>query len=102
MLSRLETKQIEERQRFSMAMVIVFLMLTSSLLAFVQAINDGEEPTTQTRLVEGDTIGQSLAQSTYQAGQGSWTGAQDGVDALAHEALSNICLLYTSPSPRDS
>lgn len=90
MLSRLETKQIEERQRFSMAMVIVFLMLTSSLLAFVQAINDGEEPTTQTRLVEGDTIGQSLAQSTYQAGQGSWNGAQDGVDALAHEALSNM------------
>jgi len=90
MLSRLETKQIEERQQFSMAMIIVFLMLTSTLLAFVQGINDGDESTTETRLIEGDTIGQSLAQSTYQAGQGSWNGPQDGVDALAHEALSNM------------
>ena len=90
MLSRIESKQIEERQRLSMAVVIVFLMLTSSLLAFVQAVSDVEEPEAATRFVQGDSVGQSLAQSTDQGGQGGWNGVHDGGNDLLHEALSNM------------
>ena len=39
MLSKQYTQQIEERQRLSMAIIIVFLMLASSLLAMVQTLS---------------------------------------------------------------
>ena len=61
MLSKQYTQQIEERQRLSMAIIIVFLMLASSLLAMVQTVQDGEGPSQDTRLVQGGGLGMSLS-----------------------------------------
>jgi hypothetical protein len=48
MLSKQHTQRIEERQRLSMAIIIVFLMLASSLLAIAQTVTDGESPARDT------------------------------------------------------
>ncbi|MEC7504106.1 MAG: hypothetical protein VX524_02400, partial [Candidatus Thermoplasmatota archaeon] len=68
MLSRQYTQQREERQRLSMAIIIVFLMLASSLLAMVQTVQDGDGPSQDTRLVQGGGLGMSSVQSTDQGG----------------------------------
>ena len=60
-----------------MAIIIVFLMLASSLLAMVQTVQDGEGPSQDTRLVQGGGLGMSPVQSTDQGGQGEWDGAHD-------------------------
>jgi hypothetical protein len=95
MLSKERTQRIEERQQLSMAFIIVFLMLASSLLAIVQTVVDQPEATRETRLVEGGNIGMTPVQSTDQGGQGGWHGSQDVGLGLAHEALSNM--MWTDP-----
>ena len=95
MLSKHHTQKIEERQRLSMAIIIVFLMLASSLLAIVQTVHDQPTSTRATQMVDGDSIGMTPVQSTDQGGQGGWEGAQDGGMGLAHEALSNM--MWTDP-----
>ena len=69
MLSKQHTQHIEERQRLSMAITIVFLMLASSLLALVQTVHDGPETTKQTQLVQGGSLGMTPVQSTDQGGR---------------------------------
>ena len=78
-----------------MAIVLVFLMLTSSLLAIVQSIQDPSETQMETRLVDGAGIGYTPVQSTDQGGQGGWEGSNDGGWSLAHEALSD--LMWSDP-----
>ena len=95
MLSKQHVQHIEDRQRLSMAIIIVFLMLASSLLAIVQTVQDQPEPSRATRLVEGGNVGMTPVQSTDQGGQGGWEGAQDGGMGLAHEALAN--LMWSDP-----
>ena len=95
MLSKHHTQKIEERQRLSMAIIIVFLMLASSLLAIVQTVHDQPTSTRATQMVDGDSIGMTPVQSTDQGGQGGWEGTQDGGMGLAHEALSNM--MWTDP-----
>jgi hypothetical protein len=90
MLSKQHVQHIEDRQRLSMAIIIVFLMLASSLLAIVQTVQDQPEPSKATRLVEGGGLGLTPVQSTDQGGQGGWEGWQDGGSGLAHEALANM------------
>ncbi|MEC8152260.1 MAG: hypothetical protein VX068_06400, partial [Candidatus Thermoplasmatota archaeon] len=90
MLSKQYTQQIEERQRLSMAIIIVFLMLASSLLAMVQTVQDGDGPSQDTRLVQGGGLGMSSVQSTDQGGQGEWDGAHDASLDFAHEALLDM------------
>ena len=90
MLSKQYTQQIEERQRLSMAIIIVFLMLASSLLAMVQTVQDGDGTSQDTRLVQGGGLGMSPVQSTDQGGQGEWDGAHDASLDFAHEALLDM------------
>ena len=90
MLSKQHTQHIEERQRLSMAITIVFLMLASSLLAIVQTVHDGPESAKQTQLVQGGSLGMTPVQSTDQGGQGNWDGVHDARLDLDHEALSNM------------
>ncbi|MEC8167825.1 MAG: hypothetical protein VX052_02310, partial [Candidatus Thermoplasmatota archaeon] len=89
-LSKQYTQQIEERQRLSMAIIIVFLMLASSLLAMVQTVQDGNGTSQDTRLVQGGGLGMSPVQSTDQGGQGEWDGAHDASLDFAHEALLDM------------
>ena len=95
MLSKQHTQHIEERQRLSMAITIVFLMLASSLLALVQTVHDGPETTKQTQLVQGGSLGMTPVQSTDQGGQGNWDGVHDAGLDPAHEALSSM--MWTDP-----
>jgi len=95
MLTKHHVQNIEDRQRLSMAIVLVFLMLTSSLLAIVQGVQDQPETSRATRLVDGGGIGYTPVQSTDQGGQGGWEGANDGGWGLAHEALTN--LMWSDP-----
>ena len=90
MLSKTHIQNIEERQRLSMAIIIVFLMLASSLLAIVQTVHDQPDAPKATQLVDGGSIGMTPVQSTDQGGQGGWEGGQDGGMDLAHEALANM------------
>ena len=73
-----------------MAIIIVFLMLASSLLAIVQTVHDGESPTRDTQLVQAGGLSMSPVQSTDQGGQGGWDGAHDARLDFSHEALSNM------------
>ncbi|NDG47054.1 MAG: hypothetical protein EBY37_08155, partial [Flavobacteriia bacterium] len=70
-------------------------MLTSSLLAIVQSVQDQPENPRATRLVDGAGIGYTPVQSTDQGGQGGWEGANDGGWGLAHEALRD--LMWSDP-----
>ena len=69
MLSNTRNETIRRRQILSMSLTIIFLMISSPLLALVQPDN-GEQGTSETMLVKGQLIGQSPAQSTDQGGQG--------------------------------
>ena len=90
MLSKQHTQRIEERQQLSMAIIIVFLMLASSLLAIVQTVHEGEGPARDTQLVQGGGLGMSPVQSTDQGGQGGWDGAHDAGLDFSHDALSDM------------
>ncbi|MCH1540965.1 MAG: DUF4129 domain-containing protein [Candidatus Poseidonia sp.] len=90
MLSKTELQTIEERQQFTMASVIVFLMLTTSMMALVMAFSQADAPPRATTFVDGGEIDMTAAQSTDQGGQGGWMGAQHGAHTESHEALSNM------------
>ena len=53
-----------------MAIIIVFLMLASTLLAIVQTVHEDEGTARDTQLVQGGGLGMSPVQSTDQGGQG--------------------------------
>ena len=76
MLSNVQKETLHNRQKLSMSLTIVFLMLASTLLAVVQDFSEANTAET-TGFVEGQRIGQSIAQSTAQGGQG-----EDGLHTL--------------------
>ena len=76
-------KTLQNRQKLSMSLTIVFLMLTSTLLAVVQDFS-AEDETETIGFVEGQRIGQSIAQSTAQGGQGDWNGDHDPWHETGH------------------
>ena len=90
MLKHQVTEQIATRQRLSMAIIIVFLMVTSSLVSLAQTFQNGDENPTVTRLIKGGGIGLTPVQSTDQGGQGGWDGGLDALPPWAHEALTNM------------
>jgi len=95
MLSKEHTQRIENRRQLSTAIVLVFLMLASSLLAIAQTVNDGPESSKNTQFVEGGSLGMTPVQSTDQGGQGGWDGQHDANLDFGHEALSN--LMWSDP-----
>ena len=89
MLSKTQLKTITQRQKLTMSMTIIILMLTSTMLGIVQDLSADE--TTPTLLFsEGETITLTSGQSASQGGQGSWNGAQDTWQLEDHPALSDI------------
>ncbi len=95
MLSKEHTQRIENRRQLSTAIILVFLMLASSLLAIAQTVNDGPESNKNTQFVEGGSLGMTPVQSTDQGGQGGWDGQHDANLDFGHEALSN--LMWSDP-----
>ena len=89
MLSKTHLETISHRQKLTMSMTIIILMLTSTMLAIVQDFS-AEETTPTLRFSEGEKIIQTSAQSTEQGGQGSWNGAQDVWQLEDHPVLSEI------------
>ena len=94
MLSNVQKETLQNRQKLSMSLTIVFLMLTSTLLAVVQDFS-AEEPTDTSGFQEGQRIGQSISQSTGQAGQGDWNGDQDPWYETSHPSITD--LMWSDP-----
>ena len=90
MLSKQRKETIQERQQLSMAVILVFLMLASSLLAIVQGMTETQDAPLQHRMIQGGSVDMASAQSTDQGGQGGWEGNHDGGFSLAHEALMDM------------
>ena len=91
MLSKNHLETISHRQKITMSMTIIILMLTSTMLALVQDLSSEETAQTVT-FREGEKITQtSPVQSTEQGGQGSWNGAQDQWQLDNHPILSDTC-----------
>ena len=90
MLSKTQIEKIGQRQKISMSMIIIVLMLTSTMLAIVQDFSSQE--TSQTVVFrEGDKITQTApVQSSGQVGQGSWNGVQEVWQLDDHPVLSDI------------
>ena len=86
MLSNVHKETLQNRQKLSMSLTIVFLMLTSTLLAVVQDFS-AEDETETIGFVEGQRIGQSIAQSTAQGGQGDWNGDHDPWHETGHPSI---------------
>jgi len=95
MLSSKKLELVQERRKLPLAVLLVFLMLASTMLAIVEGISQQESPAPETALVTGGSLGMSLAQDISQTGQGTWEGGNDGGMTLGHEALSNI--MWTDP-----
>ncbi|MEZ8000990.1 MAG: DUF4129 domain-containing protein [Candidatus Poseidoniaceae archaeon] len=94
MLSKSHLETISQRQKLTMSMTIIILMLTSTMLAIVQDFSAEEtKPTLQ--FSEGERITLTSAQSTEQGGQGSWNGAQDAWQLEDHPVLSD--LMWSDP-----
>ena len=89
MLSNIQNETLQNRQKLSMSLTIVFLMLTSTLLAVVQDFS-ADEPSEANGFQEGQRIGQSIAQSTAQSGQGEWTGFQDPWHETSHPSITDL------------
>jgi hypothetical protein len=95
MLSKNHLETISHRQKLTMSMTIIILMLTSTMLALVQDFSSEETAQTVT-FREGEKITQtSPVQSTEQGGQGTWNGAQDQWQLDTHPILSEI--MWTDP-----
>ena len=89
MLSNVQNETLQNRQKLSMSLTIVFLMLTSTLLAVVQDFS-ADERSEANGFQEGQRIGQSIAQSTAQSGQGEWTGFQDPWHETSHPSITDL------------
>ena len=89
MLSNVHKETLQNRQKLSMSLTIVFLMLTSTLLAVVQDFS-AEDETETIGFVEGQRIGQSIAQSTAQGGQGDWNGDHDPWHETGHPSITDL------------
>ena len=89
MLSKTQLETISRRQKLTMSLTIIILMLTSTMLAIVQDLS-AEETTPTLLFSEGEKITQTSAQSSEQFGQGSWNGAQDVWQLEDHPVLSDI------------
>ena len=63
MLSKQRKETIQERQQLSMAFILVFLMLASSLLAIVQGMTETQDDTLESRMVQGGSVDMVPAQS---------------------------------------
>ncbi|MCS5533026.1 MAG: hypothetical protein NZ736_02065 [Candidatus Poseidoniaceae archaeon] len=89
MLSNTKNETIRRRQILSMSLTIIFLMITSPLLALIQP-DSFEQGENDSVFVKGQLIGQAPAQSTDQGGQGGWTGNQEYISPDGHPALSDL------------
>ena len=94
MLSNVQKETLQNRQKLSMSLTIVFLMVTSTLLAVVQDFSS-EDIAETTGFQEGQRIGQSMAQSTAQNGQGDWNGNQDPWHETSHPSITD--LMWSDP-----
>ena len=94
MLSNVQKETLQNRQKLSMSLTIVFLMVTSTLLAVVQDFSSDDILET-TGFQEGQRIGQSIAQSTAQNGQGDWNGDQDPWHETSHPSITD--LMWSDP-----
>ena len=95
MLSKNHLETISHRQKITMSMTIIILMLTSTMLALVQDFSSEETAQTVT-FREGEKITLTApVQSTEQGGQGSWNGAQDQWQLDNHPILSEV--MWTDP-----
>ena len=95
MLSKKHLETISHRQKLTMSLTIIILMLTSTMLALVQDFSSEETAQTVT-FREGEKIPLTApVQSTDQGGQGSWNGAQDQWQLDNHPILSEI--MWTDP-----
>ena len=89
MLSSTQLDTIHQRQKLTMSLTIIGLLLASTMLIVVQDFSF-EEPTKEVVFTEGDQITLSPVQSTDQGGQGSWDGAQDAWQLDTHPVLSDM------------
>ncbi|DAC31848.1 MAG TPA: hypothetical protein HA356_04560, partial [Candidatus Poseidoniaceae archaeon] len=94
MLSNVQKETLQNRQKLSMSLTIVFLMVTSTLLAVVQDFSSDDILET-TGFQEGQRVGQSIAQSTAQNGQGDWNGDQDPWYETSHPSITD--LMWSDP-----
>ena len=94
MLSKTQLETISQRQKLTMSLTIVILMVTSTMLVLVQDLSS-EEITPTYVFREGEKITQTSAQSTEQGGQGTWAGSQDSWQLEDHPVLSDI--MWTDP-----
>jgi hypothetical protein len=94
MLSNVQKETLQNRQKLTMSLTIVFLMVTSTLLAVVQDFSSDDVAETA-GFQEGQRIGQSIAQSTAQNGQGDWNGDQDPWYQTNHPSITD--LMWSDP-----
>tara|TARA_B110000459_G_scaffold180255_1_gene206833 strand:- start:961 stop:9060 length:8100 start_codon:yes stop_codon:yes gene_type:complete len=94
MLSNVQNETLQTRQKLTMSLTIVFLMLTSTLLAVVQDFSS-DDVVEITGFQEGQRVGQSIAQSTTQGGQGDWNGDQDPWHHSTHPSITD--LMWSDP-----
>ena len=82
-------EKIEKRQKSTISLGLVFLMVTSTWLGLIGAISQDYE--TDTRLVEVDPLFKSEVQSTDQGGQGEWNGGMPShFGQQMHDALWDL------------
>ena len=82
-------EKIEKRQKSTISLGLVFLMVTSTWLGLIGAISQDYEK--NTRLVEVDPLFKSEVQSTDQGGQGEWNGGMPShFGQQMHDALWDL------------
>jgi hypothetical protein len=89
MLSNTQLDIIHQRQKLTMSLTIIALLLTSTMLIIVQDLS-AEEPTQDYVFSDAEKITLSPVQSTDQGGQGSWDGGENMWQLDAHPALSDM------------
>ena len=82
-------EKIEKRQKSTISLGLVFLMVTSTWLGLIGAVSQDYEA--DTRLVEVDPLFKSEVQSTDQGGQGEWNGGMPShFGQQMHDALWDL------------
>ena len=86
---RQQLEKIELRQKSTISLGLVFLMVTSTWLGLIGAISYDNED--ETRLVDVNPLSLSDAQSTDQGGQGEWNGGMPShFGQQMHDALWDL------------